>query len=328
MRILFTGASSFTGFWFVKRLSASGHELVCPLRGDLGGTGMRARRVELLQPLCRLLPHAPFGSDNFLRIASEGTYDLLCHHAAEVADYKSPDFDPVAALAKNSHGLRRILADLKTRGLRGLILTGTYFEPDEGRGSEPLRAFSPYGLSKALTWQVFRYYCAEAALPLGKFVLPNPFGPLEEFRFTGHLMRQWRAGQCATVKTPDYVRDNIHVDLLACAYAQFALQVARGTKGMLRINPSGYAESQGQFAQRLASEVRQRTGWDCALELMPQQEHMEPLIRVNMDPVAARTVGWNEQAAWDAFVQYHLEGTGGFAPRACPAQPDGPARPG
>ena len=35
MRILFTGASSFTGYWFVRALAQTGHEVVCPLRGTL-----------------------------------------------------------------------------------------------------------------------------------------------------------------------------------------------------------------------------------------------------------------------------------------------------
>jgi nucleoside-diphosphate-sugar epimerase len=31
MKILFTGATSFTGYWFVKTLAAAGHQIVCPL---------------------------------------------------------------------------------------------------------------------------------------------------------------------------------------------------------------------------------------------------------------------------------------------------------
>jgi len=46
-----------------------------------------------------------------------------------------------------------------------------------------LAAFSPYGLSKGLTAQAFRYWCGALDVPLGKFVLPNPFGPFEEPRF-------------------------------------------------------------------------------------------------------------------------------------------------
>jgi len=44
--------------------------------------------------------------------------------------------------------LRAILAALKADGLKGVVLTGSVFENDEGAGEEPLRAFSGYGLSK------------------------------------------------------------------------------------------------------------------------------------------------------------------------------------
>ena len=37
MRILFTGASSFSGYHFVTALAGAGHEVVCPLRGGLAG---------------------------------------------------------------------------------------------------------------------------------------------------------------------------------------------------------------------------------------------------------------------------------------------------
>jgi nucleoside-diphosphate-sugar epimerase len=32
MKILFTGASSFTGFWFVRELARAGHEVVATFR--------------------------------------------------------------------------------------------------------------------------------------------------------------------------------------------------------------------------------------------------------------------------------------------------------
>ena len=39
------------------------------------------------------------------------------------------------------------------------MLSGSVFEGGEGSGSQGLPDFSPYGLSKALTAQMFRYYC-------------------------------------------------------------------------------------------------------------------------------------------------------------------------
>jgi UDP-glucose 4-epimerase len=301
MKILFTGASSFTGFWFVQTLARAGHEIFCPLTGPPDRyEGLRKERLERLKPLCRLIPQAPFGSENFLKLAAE-KFDLLCHHAAEVVNYKSPDFDPLRALERNTLHLRAVLDALHCP----VVLTGSVFENDEGAGEEPRRAFSPYGLSKGLTFQVFRFYCGQAQLPLGKFVIANPFGPWEEPRFTAYLMQRWKSGQPAEVRTPDYIRDNIPVDLLAAAYAQFARTVAGATEPLLKCAPSGYIGTQGEFARRMANEVRTRTGWACELKLGPQTDFSEPLRRVNTEPATRMISDWNETASWDAFVAFY-----------------------
>jgi nucleoside-diphosphate-sugar epimerase len=307
MKILFTGASSFTGYWFVKTLSTAGHEVVCPLRSAVENyDGVRKARAEKLQPLCRLIPNTPFGSESFVNlIRGGGHWDFLCHHATESSNYKSPDFDFLAALQSNALNLRAVLATLKNDGLRGVILTGSVFENDEGKGDQPLRAFSGYGLSKGLTWQTFRFYCGEAQIPLGKFVIPNPFGPFEEPRFTAYLMKNWRDGKTAGVKTPEYLRDNIHVDLLAAAYADFLNRIAVMKSGAVKINPSYYVEKQGEFAQRVAREAQKRLGWECKLELSKQEDFSEPLRRVNTDPVAPHFPNWNEARAWDNFAEFY-----------------------
>ena len=139
MKILFTGGSSFTGFWFVKALAAAGHEVVCPLTRDWESyCGTRGQRVALLKPLCRFIVNASFGSDNFLSLARAEQFDELCHHAADVTNYKSPDFDAQAALRSNTHNLPAVLETLREGGLKSVVLTGTYFEADEGAGSQPL----------------------------------------------------------------------------------------------------------------------------------------------------------------------------------------------
>ena len=307
MKILFTGASSFTGYWFVKTLAEAGHEVVCPLRGSPEHySGVRRQRAEKLPSYCRLVPDTVFGSENFFKLICEGgTWDLLCHHASETANYRSPDFDVQRALQNNTQNLRAVMGALKADGLKGVVVTGSVFENDEGAGEEPLRAFSGYGLSKGLTWQMFRYYCGEARVPLGKFVIPNPFGPFEEQRFTAYLMRSWKDGKPAGVKTPDYVRDNLHVDLLAAVYAKFAGQVPAWRDGLARINPGGYIEPQGEFARRVAREVQARLGWACDLELQPQEDFSEPHRRVNTEPAVPLIPDWNESAAWDAFANFY-----------------------
>jgi|BEDMetMinimDraft_2_1075160.scaffolds.fasta_scaffold00365_6 UDP-glucose 4-epimerase len=304
MRILLTGASSFTGYWFARLLAEGGHEVIAPLRSAPEHyTGRRAARVAKLEGLVRLLPHCPFGSPPFLALIEAERFDFLCHHAAEVGDYRSPDFDVTAALAANTRGLPEVLRKLAEKGLRGVVLTCSVFAPDEGMGEAPLRAFSPYGLSKGLTTAVFRHWCQVFGLPFGRFVISNPFGPLEELRFCAYLLRTWQAGETAEVRTPRYVRDNVPVRLLARAYVDFVLSLPE-RKGESVLGPSLYAESQGAFAERFAREVRARTKFSCALRFAEQSDFSEPLIRINTHPLTLSA--GEEKALWDEYIELAL----------------------
>ena len=50
MKILFTGASSFTGMHFAKELAEQGHKVICPfLRPENAYIGIRRERIELLR---------------------------------------------------------------------------------------------------------------------------------------------------------------------------------------------------------------------------------------------------------------------------------------
>lgn len=304
MKVLLTGASSFTGYWFAYALNAAGAHVVAPLRATTASyaEGIRAERVRRLGAVAEIVEAAPFGSERFLGVAKSGGFDLLCHHAARVGDYRSPDFDIAGALAENTANLRAVLDVLAKGGVRGVVLTGSVFEQDEGAGERPLIAFSAYGLSKGLTAAVVNHRCREIGLPYGKFVIPNPFGPLEEPRFCAYLVRTWKKGETARVNTPAYVRDNIPVSLLAKAYAKFAAETAaRG--GKAKLNPSGYVESQGAFAERFAAAMRPRLGLDCRLELGVQTDFSEPLMRVNTDSAARYLGDWDEAKAWDEAAE-------------------------
>lgn len=308
MRVLFTGASSFTGSWFVRELAAAGHDVTATFRQEphTYGGGVRGQRVARASEVCRAVHGVSFGDDGFLALVREGRWDLLAHHAADVANYKSPDFDAVAAAGHNTRSVSAVLDALTAGGCRRILLTGSVFEGGEGAGSQGLPDFSPYGLSKALTARIFRFYCGRAELSLGKFVIPNPFGPYEEPRYTAYLARSWLAGTTPTCATPSYVRDNIHVSLLAKAYVRFAEHLP-STPGFTRVNPSGYAESQGAFTRRVAEEMARRLGRPCPVELKTQREFAEPRVRINTDVPDALSLGWNESAAWDEFVRYYRE---------------------
>jgi UDP-glucose 4-epimerase len=292
--------------WFAKALSQAGHHVVMPLRGAAGSyvSGARATRVAALGQFGDVVWDCSFGSANFLAVARTGQWDLLCHHAAQVGDYHSAEFDVAGALAENTREFPSILRAMS--GLHGVVVTGSVFEQDEGAGTPPMNAFSAYGLSKGLTVQAIRYQCATVGINLGKFTIPNPFGPFEEPRFCAYLARSFLKGEVPDVRTPLYVRDNIHVDLLAARYAMACTEVASAT-APLRFNPSGYVESQGRFARRFAEELSSRLGRTCAVTLGLQTELTEPIMRINTIACDGEVPDWNETAAWNAVAEYALQ---------------------
>jgi nucleoside-diphosphate-sugar epimerase len=256
---------------------------------------------------------AAFGTPAFIAALDQaGPFDVLCHHAANATNYKSPDFDALAATQANCLGLPDVLEALKRNGCRRILLTGSVFEANEGAGTQPLHAFSPYGLSKTLTTEMFRFYAQRAGVGLGKFVIPNPFGPYEGPRFPNFLLRCWASGTVARINTPAYVRDNVPVSLLALAYAD-ALR-ATPEKGFRRFSPSYYVETQAAFAQRFAQQIGPRLKMDTPLEMAEQTDFSEPMTRINTDRILVAPGRWSEDEAWDEAAKYYksqlaLDGT-------------------
>jgi nucleoside-diphosphate-sugar epimerase len=305
MRVLLTGASSFSGIWFARRLAEAGHEVVAvlPRAGAAYTDGVRAQRVAMLKDLARIVWSAPFGGDAFLDLVREESFDVLAHHAAVVGNYRSPDYNMLDAVAQNTKRLPDVLGAMKKRGLRGMIATGTVFEQDEGVGDAPMHAISLYGLSKGLTAQIVRYHCEELDVPLTKFVLSNPFGAFEEPRFGNFLVQSWRRGETPEVRTPDYVRDNLPISLAADLYAASVAKV--GQLGFVRVSPSGYVESQGAFSERVARELGPRLGLGARVRLGTQTDFSEPLMRVNTQSVLVHAPEGAITAFWDDYARFY-----------------------
>lgn len=308
MRILFTGASSFTGFWFAKELANQGHEVIAAIRRPLQNyTGIRLERLEQASGFCRLHFDAPFGSKVFTQIIQDyPSIDMLCHHAARVENYRSPEFDVGQAVFENSFNILPTLRQLVEKGCRKIVITGSVFEPGEGSGSDGLPAVSPYGLSKALTAQIYRYYTDSLKLSLGKFVIPNPFGAMEEDRFTGYLARSWLEDSIPEVKTPDYIRDNIPVTLLAKAYGRFVESIPNQS-GYISFNPSFYVSTQGDFTKRFSDHLKPLLKKDCAFKIATQTTFNEPKIRVNFQILNPSDYSWDENDFWNELAEYYLK---------------------
>jgi phosphoglycolate phosphatase-like HAD superfamily hydrolase len=75
------------------------------------------------------------------------SFDVLCHHGAQVGDYRSADFDPYQAAATNLHCLPDVLKALKDPGFGRLVLTAA----SSSRTRVLLHAFKICGLCKGPT---------------------------------------------------------------------------------------------------------------------------------------------------------------------------------
>lgn len=311
LSILFTGASSFTGYWFVRALALQGHRVVAPLRRTCGDYealgGARAERVKLLAQYVAAVEDCPLGSTSFLQLCADEKFDLFCHHAAVVGDYKSAQFDVEAAVASNTHRLEEALMMLKTGGARAMLLTGSSFEAGMGEGTPPLDAFSPYAISKTRTAEIAAMLCQKLGLTFGRYIIPNVFGPLQEPRFYDHILQSWAKGETVTLTAPNLVRDHVPVDLLALFYVSYAEQVVEGAAPLLCL-PSCYAEAMDKFAERLANEMRKRTDLACAFKQANkiQSFYAEPEKRINTMPARALTPKWREATFWDDLARYYF----------------------
>lgn len=303
MKILITGGSSFTGYWFIKKLKEKGHSITATAQGKKNSyTGLRKERIDQAGEWADIVWETSFGDSKFIELV-EDKYDILCHHGAHVENYRSPGFDIAGAFGLNSRSCSMVIEKAKANGIKRIVLTGSVFEANEGVGSDPLVAFSPYGLSKTITWETFRYWCWKLDMPLGKFVIPNPFGPYEEPRFCNYLISAWLKGETPEIKTPDYIRDNIHISSLAAIYANW-IGLA-DYPAMEKLGPIGYIESQGAFAKRFAVEMQNRLPLKCTIREGKQVAFDEPLFRVNTSKIILPENEWNEEKAWDELALYY-----------------------
>ena len=309
MRILFTGGSSFTGLWFARELVRGGHDVVATFTRESAEDydGLRRRRVALLLDSgIRAEFSCRFGSDRFIDLVNAEGFDILCHHGADVTDYKSPEFNASRAVDSNTFRVRNVLAALQARRDAEVILTGTYFEAREGAGTAPLRAFSPYAESKTDTWEIFLDECNARAMPIGKFVIPNPIGEWEEPRLPAYLITSWLRHQTPVINTPRYVRDNIPVPLLADTYNRFVSSRRHAPRAPTHCSPSGWVESVSAFATRLASEMAPRLGVPCEFEQREQSEFPEPLERRNHLDVISAWPAEEVSMFWDDYARFYL----------------------
>lgn len=299
MRILITGPTSFTGAFFVEALARAGHEVHATSTQSLSSyTGVRGLRANKVAAHAVVHQGIQFGDDQFLKLIQKESFDVYCHHGAWTKDYRGMEYDFETAFVSNTRSIDQVCRLLSENGCRKVIVSSSIFED-----AKPL--FSPYGLIKKLTTETVAFYGMQFGLHVSKFVIPNPFGPLDNAKLLDYLGREWQANGAPCIQTPLYVRDNIPVDLLALGFADW-VQKCPETVGLSECRPSGYVSTMGEFVERVAKEFRIRLNLECAVDMAEQTDFSQPQTLVNDTPLQERFPEWDESRFWDEVVRCHL----------------------
>ena len=208
------------------------------------------------------------------------------------------DYEFEAAFANNTRSMRQVCIALASKSCQKVIVSGSIFE----EGDE---LFSPHGLVKRMTAETTTFYGNQSGMHVSKFVIPNPFGPLDNPKLIDYLCREWYAGRTPQIRTPLYVRDNIPVDLLAHGFVYW-VEECPNTVGTSAFTPSGYISSMGEFVDKVAAEMRPRLGLACAVEMGSQTDFSQPMVLVNDTPLQHMFSEWNETEFWDLLAEHQL----------------------
>lgn len=304
VKVLLTGASSFSGLWIARALAGAGHHVIAPLKRPLiAYSSLRRERVQLLAAEVDVRFDAPLESDAFKAILSGEASQAFIHHAADIPNYGDPSYDLVEGFNRNVSGLADLIAEFSRAGGQSFLASGSIFEFERPAAEQDKLAISPYGLSKSLTNITLQHYALWSGLSFGRLVISAPFGPYEEGRFAWSLVKAWSKGMAGTVRTPRYVRDNIPASLLGQAYAAFLdqAQAARGVSLVAR--PMGFAGTQLTFAERLAQELGPRLGLECEIEALAQPHLDQPETVLNTDPAIPND--WRSAEFWDDYADFY-----------------------
>jgi len=237
-KVAITGATSATALWIARAFSRKEWNTfaLCSKHED-AYSGQKKERLKWLKTQAAVTFDIRAETNGFTNWVKINKPSIWVHHHHLVENYKSPNYDYVRSLKEGVAPLVKLVAALKENNCRGIILTGTYFEPDEKSSSN-----TPYGKSKSEVSEALKHLTSALKIRFSKIIIPDPVGPLEnEDRFLPQFINAFKENRKFNLSTPELVADHISMNELGKIYEQAARDLL-ASKGKV-IRPSGWVVS-------------------------------------------------------------------------------------
>jgi UDP-glucose 4-epimerase len=296
-RVLFTGLSSFTGYWFTEKLAEKGYKVVgCLSHNKSYYNSDQTKRLNQANSNIRIEQNASFGSENFLQLISDFKPEVFSFHHALVTGYKDPSFNVENAISNNLNNYPEVIKRLTESGCKQIIMTRSIFE--KGLGKTDVESdISPYGHSKRKTFETFSQ-AVPKDIKLRSFVICNPVGRYEGNNLTSYLIKCWIEGKLASLMQPKLVRDFVPIDLLSNSYAQFI-----GANEQMII-PSHLPVSNYEYARKLGDITRKLKNIQTPIDTTNEKyDQNEAFVRTGIDKVDFTSKD-QEELFWEEFVDH------------------------
>ncbi|MBT8199516.1 MAG: NAD-dependent epimerase/dehydratase family protein, partial [Acidimicrobiia bacterium] len=177
---LVTGGAGFIGSHLSDRLVAEGHDVVIVDNLSKG----RIERLDGALGSGATLVDLDINSDEIADLFSDVKPDLLFHLAAQSAVRPSVD-DPVFDATVNVVGTVNLLEAARKVGTQRIVFASSggaiYGEvTDPATELQPKHPDSPYGISKKIVEDYFRFYLDQYGLDYMAMALGNVYGPRQD----------------------------------------------------------------------------------------------------------------------------------------------------
>ncbi len=277
MKILFLGSSSFTGFHFVYNLSKNkNNEIICLFtKKQSDYHSIRANRINILRKKSNIkfVYQIKFGDLKFIRLIKKEKFDVLCLHHAETNNYNDDRrFKFKKSISKNTKNINEVFQNLDKRIF--ILISNTIFQEIK---IKKYNAVNNYGKSKSITYQKLREICEKYKFRFKSIYITNPWGIYEEKRLNYYLIRSWIKGEEATVKFPNYIRDNIFIDKLTKQY----VKLLNSKSKKVDYFPSGYCSTNEEFIKALKRKFEKFFKTKAYVKFIYNIKHEQPKIRIN-----------------------------------------------